>query len=346
MKFWALLALLLAGWFAPGTVMVFGQETDRILINVVGDIMLGGSAMGTFEKSGYDYPFDETAPYFRAGDVNFANLETPVTREGEPIAGKQFTFRMSPDAVPSLAKVGFNLLSLANNHIMDYGEKGLAQTLSILRAYHVGFSGAGPNEAQARLPAVIRVKGKKIALLAYSAVLPASFYAGKDRAGTAFAFEESLRSDIPLARKESDFLIVSFHWGRELQSFPEEYQIRLAHRAIDLGADLIVGHHPHVLQGIEVYQGRPIFYSLGNFAFSSYSPSVHSSILAELTLIGNRIEQIELIALNVYNPVVDVRPRVLSGEDAEAVIDEVTEASWPFGTSIGWEADRGWVILR
>lgn len=308
--------------------------------------MLGGSAIKTFEQQGYDHSFVETASYLLEGDINFANLETPITSGGEEYPNKQFTFRMSPKAVPSLVKVGFNLLSLANNHMMDFGPEGLADTLSILHKHGVHFAGAGRNLHEARTPGIVEVKGQKVALLAYSVTLPVGFYAGPMRPGTAFAYQEHLDADIPRIRKLCDFLIVSFHWGKELATFPEDYQVNLAHKVIDLGADLVLGHHPHVIQGIEVYKGRPVLYSLGNFAFSSYSHKVRNGMMARLTVLGNTIKEIEIIPLNVYNPDVDVQPKILTGQGAETVILKLAEASLPFGTLIGFEEDRGWVDLQ
>jgi poly-gamma-glutamate capsule biosynthesis protein CapA/YwtB (metallophosphatase superfamily) len=318
---------------------------EGVLINAVGDIMLGASALKTFEDRGYDYAFDETRSLLREGDINFGNLETPITDDGEASPNKQFTFRMSSKAVESLSRVGFNLFSLANNHIMDFGIRGLSDTLGILNRHGINFSGAGENVLVARAPAIVTIRGKKIGLLAYSMTLPTDFYAGIDRPGTAFAYQEYLRVDIPRVRKQCDFLIVSFHWGKELAPFPEKYQIDIAHEVVDLGADLVLGHHPHVFQGIEIYQDHLIFYSLGNFAFSSYSDKVRYGMMARMTLLKGRISQVEIVPLNVYNREVDVQPRILTGVEAEVVIDELTDASWPFGTAIGFEDDRGWIDL-
>jgi poly-gamma-glutamate capsule biosynthesis protein CapA/YwtB (metallophosphatase superfamily) len=319
------------------------DPAEGVLINAVGDIMLGASALKTFEDRGYDYAFDNTALLLREGDINFGNLETPITDDGTAYPNKQFTFRMNSKAVESLSRVGFNLFSLANNHIMDFGIRGLTDTLAVLHRHGIGFSGAGENVFKARAPAMVTIRGKKIGLLAYSVTLPTAFYAGIERPGTAFAYREYLRVDIPRVKKQCDFLIVSFHWGKELAPFPEDYQIDLAHEVINLGGDLVLGHHPHVLQGIEIYQGHLIFYSLGNFAFSSYSDKVRHGMMARMTLSRGRISQVEIVPLNVYNREVDVQPRILAGEEAEVVIDELTDDSWPFGTVIGFEADRGWI---
>lgn len=317
-----------------------------LLIQAMGDIMLGGSALETFQKEGYGHPFNEqTLSLLREGDVNFANLEGPITDGGTPFPDKTFTFRMEPAAAEGLHRAGFNLVSLANNHIMDFGPEGLRDTLRHLQAQGIHFAGAGFDARMARTPARITLKGKRIALLAYSLTFPKAFYATEQNPGSAFAYQEFLREDIPRIREGSDFLIVSFHWGKELARFPEEYQIKVARQAIDLGADAIFGHHPHVLQGIEIYRGRPIFYSLGNFAFSSYSQKVRTGMMARIHLVDDRVRRIELFPFNVFNPEVNVRPQSLSGPKGRAAIAELSEASEPFGTAIGYETDRGWIDL-
>lgn len=311
-----------------------GEESRKaaILLNVVGDIMLAGEPQD---------PFGEVLGILQEADLNFANLEAPLTTEGKPARGKKFTFQVPPAMVETLASARFSLLSLANNHIMDYGVVGLRNTRQALREKGIAFAGAGETLGEARRPAVVVIRGKKVGLLAYSVTLPEEFYATPSSPGTAFAKEEYVAHDIPAARHDVDLLLVSFHWGEELKRDPKAYQMALAHRAIDLGADAVLGHHPHVYQSIEIYHGVPIFYSLGNFAFFPAGPSVTKGLLVRIVFEGRGAQAIELIPLNVSSREVGGRPRLLSEDDARQVIDDVKEISSRFGTQISFQKGRG-----
>ncbi len=141
-------------------------------------------------------------------------------------------------------------------------------------------------------------------------------------------------------------MIVSFHWGGELVTELRDYQEALGRRAIDVGADLVFGHHPHVLQGVEVYKGKLIAYSLGNFAFGSYSKNARTSAILRVTFQGKGIKRAELIPINVFNHEVAFQPQVLKGEAAEAVLDEVRRLSEKRGTQIITEGSVGVVWMR
>jgi poly-gamma-glutamate synthesis protein (capsule biosynthesis protein) len=194
-------------------------------------------------------------------------------------------------------------------------------------------AGAGTSLAEARRQALVTVKGKRVAFLAYSLTYPAEFYAGEGSPGTARWVAAWVRDDIVRARGLSDYVVVSFHWGAELAGMPKPYQQSAAHAAIDAGADLVLGHHPHVLQGIERYRGKSILYSLGNFAFGSMSSSADRSMIARITL--DAAEQtVEVVPLNVLNREVRFRPAVLTGKRGNEVIARINLLSQPFNTRI------------
>ena len=306
---------------------------QEIVINFVGDIMLAGSATGTLERWGYDYPFAGTVHELKSGDLAVGNLEAPIARGGTEFANKQFRFKASPAAASALKRAGFSILTLANNHLMDFGAAGLTETLDNLGRHGILYAGAGQTLAEARQPAVVEVKGKRVAFLAYSLTLPAEFYATANRAGTAPGYGRYYAHDIRQARTVADYVIVSFHWGAERAAMPKAYQVEAAHRAIDAGADLVIGHHPHVLQGIETYRGKVIFYSLGNFAFGSRSPHADRSIIARVRLDGGSTG-VEIVPLNVLYRDVRYRPAVLTGTEGATVIAHLNRISKPFGTLI------------
>ncbi len=305
----------------------------EIVVNAVGDIMLAGIGSSAYTRLGYDYPFASLANELKTGDITVGNLEAPLTIRGKEFIDKKFRFRVNPAAAKALKNAGFSVLTLANNHMMDYGEAGLEDTLRYLDKTGIMHTGAGKNLDSARIPAVMQIGSKTIAFLAYSRTLPTQFYAGRDRAGTAPGVDSQYEEDISKAKAVADYVIVSFHWGAEKAANPRPYQIAVAHRAIDAGADVVIGHHPHVLQGIERYKNGIIFYSLGNFAFGSMSRSSDVSAIARVTL-EDGIKELEVIPLNVCNREIHFKPKVLYGKRALDVIQRLNQLSKPFGTRI------------
>ncbi len=312
-----------------------------------GDLLFTPHLNPYIAKHGHDYPFLALRSLLQNADLVFANLETPLTSGGEPFPGKGYTFRTQPLWAEVLARNGFKLLSLANNHIMDYGSEGLTDTMRLLRREGIQFSGAGESLKQARRAAWLEIKGLKIACLSYSLTFPSEFYAQENQPGTAFAYAQFLEEDIPAASTLADVLIVSFHWSEELRQIPKEYQRKLAHKVIDLGADIVLGHHPHVLQGLEVYRGKLIAYSLGNLAFASYSRRVKNSMLLRCRLgRAHTIREVEIIPLSVDNHQVHFQPRPLSGAAARSLLCELDILSQPLGGEIILEDGLGRVLLK
>ncbi len=306
---------------------------EEIIINAVGDVMLAGHWAPSIRKKGYSFPFDGTRAELALGDINLANLESPIANGGSEFSGKKYRFRAEAALAPALRKASFQLVTLANNHSMDFGADALSETLQHLEAAGISWIGAGENLAEARKRAVYSVKGKKIAFLGYSLTQPTEFWAGARRAGTTPGLEQIYTADIARARQEADYVIVSFHWGTEGSSSTRPYQRTAAHKAIDAGADAVIGHHPHVLQGVERYKNGIIFYSLGNFAFASSSKTAEFGALIRLRLNGST-RQAEIVPLDVLAGRVHFQPKVLSGERAAAVIKGLNRLSVPFNTRI------------
>jgi len=312
---------------------------EEIVINAVGDIMLAGRWVPLLRNKGYDFPFGGVKAELAKGDINLANLESPIAVGGNEFVAKQYRFRAEPGLAPALARAGFNMVNLANNHIMDYGEEALAETMLNLEAAGIRWVGAGEDLADARKMALCTVKGAKVAFLGYSLIRPVEFFAAKQRPGTAPGWETLFVEDIALARSEADYVIVSFHWGREGSDTAQPNQRSAAHRAIEAGADVVIGHHPHVLQGVERYKNGIIFYSLGNFVFASRSKTSAVSALVRLRLNGEAREA-EILPLDVLSSRVHFQPVLLSGIQAEAVIDRLNGLSRPLGSSIETRGNR------
>ncbi len=312
---------------------------DDIIINAVGDIMLAGPWTPQLKKKGYDFPFKEVAAELAFGDITLGNLETPIAETGDEFTGKKFRFRAEPSVAGALKNARINVVTLANNHTMDFGAPALLETIRHLDREGIAHCGAGENSAAARAMALMTAQGKKLAFLGYSLTQPEEFFAGAARPGTAPGLENLFRSDIKKARTEADYVIVSFHWGTEGKSDVQAYQQKAAHAAIDAGANVIIGHHPHVLRGIERYQNGIIFYSLGNFTFASKSKTADTSAIVRLRFSGERREA-EIIPLDVQNYRVGFQPRRLSGKRAEAVVRQLNGLSRPFRTQIEQQGER------
>jgi poly-gamma-glutamate synthesis protein (capsule biosynthesis protein) len=318
---------------------------DEITIAAVGDLMLGGRAEPVLKEFGPDYPFANVMPFLSKADVVVGNLESSISTRGTAVENKKFTLRAGPIAAQALMKAGIRVVTLANNHSMDFGPLALRDTLAALEENNILYTGAGMDLDDARSPAYLKVKGRRIAFLSYSLTFPLEFIASAGRPGTAPGYADYVRSDIEKARTSADLVVVSFHWGAELMTSAKDYQVELGRKAIDWGADLVLGHHPHVLQELEVYHGRIIAYSLGNFVFGSESNNTNDSIILLLTFQGNSLSRVEAVPLDVNNYRVKYRPRILRGKSAREVLEGLNTASERFKTKLDIVNDRGMILL-
>ncbi|MDH5473862.1 MAG: CapA family protein [Gammaproteobacteria bacterium] len=301
------------------------SSVNIIRISAVGDIMLGGTAEPVLDEHGYDYPFEKVNHLLLSSDIVIGNLEGPLTTSDTPYStDKLYLFKTPPDKVaPALKKAGFTIMNLANNHILDYGMAGLKDTQRALENNNLNYLGADINLQQARQGIIIKAKDYKIGFLSYSLTFPQTFWATSTTPGTAFGHEHEIRADVRRLKQITDFVVVSFHWGREKSTELREYQPLLAHAAIDEGASFIIGHHPHVLQAIEEYKHGIILYSLGNFTFGSYSQESATSAIATLSLQNGTISKLEIHPIDVLNINVNFQPLPLTEEKAKAVIDQI-----------------------
>ncbi len=240
----------------------------------VGDIMLDRSLGYALQNGDLEYPFVYVAGPLRAADITVGNVESALGDSGEP-APKRYPFRAPPQAAEALALAGFDIVSLANNHAMDFGPQALLQAIDLLRAQGIATAGAGADAAAAHAPAFISREGLDLAFLSYVDVPveastgfdTASWTATVENPGLAWADPARMKADITAVRSEVDLVVVLLHSGFEYQAAPSEAQQTAARAAIQAGADLVIGHHAHILQGIEYYRDGVILYGTGNFAF-------------------------------------------------------------------------------
>lgn len=228
----------------------------------VGDIMLSRAVAQKMRVHGVDYPFASTTDFLRSADIAFGNLEGPIT-PGPEILPFEMRFRADANVAAALKRAGFDVLSLANNHMLDFGSEGIENTQDFLDTEQIAYAGAGANAADASKPVFVTVDGITFAFLAYSY----SGGAGAYSAGTMPLNLDGMVDAVRQAKSFADIIIVSMHAGEEYEPQPNESQVVFARAAIDAGAEMVIGHHPHVVQTMEVYRGKYIFYSLGNFIF-------------------------------------------------------------------------------
>jgi poly-gamma-glutamate capsule biosynthesis protein CapA/YwtB (metallophosphatase superfamily) len=326
-------------------------KDGTITIVVAGDTMLGGDAQSLLDREGYRFPFAAVAPLTQAADLMIVNLETVVTDRATPIAPRKYAYlRSKPEALEALVWAGVDAVTVANNHALDYGAEGFTNCLQRLEAAGVAYAGGGLNARAARRPLVFHFGSVRIGLLNYmegyaAYVRQYRFFAERDRPGIARLDERALREDIPVLRKQVDVLLVIVHWGKEFRPV-RPAQERLGRLAIDLGADAVLGHHPHSVQDVEVYRGRPILYSLGNFVFNLASRAdKDDGMLARLTIRGQRLAQVELIPLVTRTRLVQFQPRPATPDETRAFLDKLLPPSAARGAAIRRDVDRGWLDL-
>ncbi|WP_134698481.1 CapA family protein [Ammoniphilus sp. YIM 78166] len=262
-----------------------------IVISFAGDTMMAGRVADMVKAKGPDYPFTDAAPIFHGSDLSMLNVETAISTRGDA-KQKEYTFRSDPVMAEALKNAGVDVVTVANNHALDYGSEAFLDTLAHLHKAGVRYVGGGNNQEEAYAPVELEVKGKKIAIFGFSRVLAeASWHAGQNHPGMSSAYDPELvyRSVKPYV-SQNDYTIVYLHWGQELAEKPLPYQVQLAHGLIDLGVDLVIGSHPHVLQGLEWYKGKLIAYSLGNFVFTtSRTAEGRQSGILQVTLTDDQI---------------------------------------------------------
>jgi len=272
-------------------------STSTINVILAGDIMLDRGVAYMIEKYGNNdpkFPFLKIADYFKTADVVFGNLEGPVSNKGEKV-GSIYSFRANPNMVEGLNFAGFNVISMANNHAFDYGREAFEDTMKRLKTTGIDCVGADFSGTEAFSPVIKNVDDIKIGFLAYTNLGSPYWEATTNTSGLAWINEGLLglaKQQIKTAKEKVNILIVSLHAGEEYQKTPTQFQIDFSRMAIDAGADIIVGHHPHVVQPDEIYKDKYIFYSLGNFIFDqSFSEETMQGEIVKVLIEDKKIKE-------------------------------------------------------
>ncbi len=264
-------------------------DTRPITVAVTGYVMLARSVNDRMVRTGDRFPFNYTADYLQGFDLTIGNLECVVSTLGSPIPGKEFTFEANPLGFQRLNEAGFDIVSVANNHSGDFGKTAFMDMLDHLPRYGVTPLGGGASLAAAHTPVVRTIRSTTIGFLAYCEIGPEDFAATDTTPGHAWLDPARISADVAALRPHADFILVFTHWGIEYQPVETTDQQTMARVAIDAGADFVVGAHPHIIQPNEIYRGKPIVYSLGNFVFDEmYGEEALGNVLA-LTIQGPRL---------------------------------------------------------
>ena len=312
----------------PETEPTETEEATTLIFT--GDVLLQQTTLARYQSDGLSGILSEgLADTFRDADILMINEEFPFGVTGEPAPDKQFTFRTDPQYVSAFQDMGVDLVGLANNHVLDYGTSALLETFQTLDNAGIPYAGAGENLARASALQVFEKNGKKFGFLAASRVWPTgSWAAGPDHPGCFGTYDPALLLEAIRAAKEEqgcDFVTVFVHWGVERNTIPEDYQRSLAKQYADAGADLVIGMHPHVLQGIEYMGETPVFYSLGNFIFGSNS---YQTAAVAVTVFPDGTKEVTVIPCLAGGGFT----REAEGSEAQGVFDTLNAIS--FGAAV------------
>lgn len=285
------------------------QYQNSVSLLAVGDVMLDRGTEKIVRKTYPFYPFEKMSPLIKKYNIAFCNLESIISDKGHPIK-KPITFEADPRMLDILLKSGFNLINLANNHALDYGRRALLDCIRRLRKKGFKTLGAGNTLHEAYKPLILKVNSIKIAFLSYCTI-PTGVPIRKNLPQTAVFNKDTAKYYLKKLKDSVNFIVVSMHWGTEYTHRPNPRQRRIAHFLIDNGADIVIGHHPHVVQEIEYYHSGLIIYSLGNFIFDQRGKERNEGIIFTCKLTKNGIKDVVFIPYKIKR----AQPEFLTHEE-------------------------------
>ena len=288
------------------TTPIAKEEYKPITMIFFGDGMFGRGVARSVTKNmndDFSHLFDNLSA-IKDYDISFMNLEGPISDHGHNV-GSKYSFRFEPRVAPAIKDAGFDIVNIANNHAGDWTLAAFKDTLNYLTEYNILYTGGAETNTQAENPTIIDVRGTKIGFLGFTDEGPNWLEAQDTQAGILLASNPNFTTIISNAKQQVDVLVVSFHWGVEYSAHNER-QSSLGHTAIDNGADVVIGHHPHVPQDIEWYKEKPVVYSLGNFIFDQYfSEETMKGMAVALSLDKDRkisLTKYDVPLSNTYQP--------------------------------------------
>lgn len=303
----------------------------------VGDVMTDRNVGKAIAANGADSILEKVRDLTEAADVSFCNLESPLSSVGSHDP-QNCCFRARPETVKVLVDGGFDIVTLANNHTLNAGREGVLQTLDVLDKYHIQYCGAWRDKARSGEPTYLET-GEGPVKLAFLGFTDLSF--GHGSYNKVDADRANLIAQIKTAKRRSDLVIVTCHWGDEYMPLPNQRQRNTAHAAINAGADLVLGHHPHTLEGIEVYKGKPILYSMGNFVFDQKEGERMESAVFQIEYSQGWGWQI--MAKPVWIPRSRMGPIYPEAERRDRILARLSKISKPLGTTLQVKGGKAWL---
>lgn len=301
--------------------------TGTVRLMAVGDVMLAQSIGRRIVRNGAGTPFRKVVAYFDQADLVLANLECTISRR-RTAQHKDFTFRAPPAAADSLVAAGIDVVNLANNHALDFGLDAFRDTLAILDNRGVAHVGGGLDEASAHAPVIVERNGLRIGLLGYSlwfapeaGLHMREWAAGPGAPGLAVSKPEVVAREVAALKSRVDVVVVTFHGGREYSRGPNRKAREFTAAALGAGATLVLGHHPHVLQGYRRSGGALAAYSLGNFVFDYFTGRPNDSTILDVTLSAAGVESVRWIPIVIQNGF----PRPAIGSEIPRVLDQLRD---------------------
>lgn len=310
-----------------------------------GDVMMTSYFADYIAMHGIDYMWKDVSNLFKSADYSFVNLETSISTRGNSNKPEGYGFRSNPNTLQGLVNAGIDFVTIANNHVFDYGEYAFYDTMKHLDEYNIGYTGAGKNIEEASKIYYKEIDDIKFSFISATQVLGNTIWEATDTNPGLLSLKEHnynlIKTKIKEAKQNSDYVILNLHWGIEYNIYPEQFQIDLAHELIDSGADIIVGHHPHVLQGIEHYNDGIIFYSIGNFNFLVSEKNTTETGVFEIEL-----DKDSLISSKIYPVFINSCKANLLKSNSQIyndIINNLNERSKSFNTSV---LDNGNIIMK
>ena len=316
-------------------------EQRSVVLRFGGDVMMTSYFKNYIDSNGVDYMWEDVSDLIKTADYSVFNLETSVSLRGSDTKPKGYGFRSEPFTLEGLKNAGIDMVTIANNHVMDYGRDAFSDTLNSLDEYEIEYIGAGKNKSEASKINYQEVNGIKVGFLGASEILGYNSNKATDEKSGVFYLNRNdlsdIKSIISAAQSNCDVIVLVLHWDREYYDSPKEETIKMAHELIDSGADIIIGHHPHVLQGIEYYNDGIIYYSTGNFNFLIKNENASRSALFEVVF-----NKKDILSSKVYPIKINACKANLldKGSDTyNTIINELNERSENFGTEIDNEGN-------
>ena len=319
-----------------------GKKTKDIKTEKLTTLRFGGDVMMTsyFENYinmyGVDYMWEDVKDLITSADYSIFNLETSVSNRGNDTKPAEYGFRSKPTSLEGLKNAGIDMVNLANNHVLDYGKEAFLDTMDNLKKYNIEYIGSGKNYNEASKIKYQNINGIKFSFVGLTSILGYKEWSATENREGVFYLNESdyqnIYNIIKEADQNSDYVVVFTHWDREYYNYPQESTINIAHNLIDNGADIIIGTHPHVLQGIEYYNNGIIYYSLGNFNFLIKNDNASQTGLFELNLDSKKIISSRIYPVRINN----CKANLLENNDNlyNTIIANLNERSKMFNTEV------------